>query len=50
MLVAHAGSQQQWMVLQILNADYKRSSIITAGNCAIGTAAVFLDFTYRASA
>ena len=49
MVVSHAGSQDQWMVLQIRNADYKRSSIITAGNCAIGTAALFLDFTYRAS-
>ena len=49
MVVAHAGSQNQWMVLQIRNADYKRSSVITAGNCAIGTAALFLDFTYRAS-
>ena len=49
MVVSHAGSQAQHMVLQIRNADYKRSSIITAGNCAIGTAALFLDFTYRAS-
>jgi len=49
MVVSHAGSQNQWMVLQIRNADYKRSSIITAGNCAIGTAAIYLDFTYRAS-
>ena len=49
MVVSHAGSQDQWMVLQIRNADYKRSSVITAGNCAIGTAALFLDFTYRAS-
>ena len=49
MVVSHAGSQNQWMVLQIRNADYKRSSVITAGNCAIGTAALFLDFTYRAS-
>ena len=49
MVVAHAGSQNQWMVLQIRNADYKRSSVITAGNCAIGSAALFLDFTYRAS-
>ena len=49
MVVAHAGSQNQWMVLQIRNADYKRSSVITAGNCAIGTAALFLDFTYRAA-
>lgn len=50
MVVAHAGSQQQWMVLQILNADYQRGSTITAGNCAIGTGAVYLDFTYRAAA
>ena len=50
MVVSHAGSQQQWMVLQVLNADYQRGSIITAGNCAIGTGAVYLDFTYRASA
>ena len=50
MVVSHAGGQDQWMVLQIRNADYKRSSIITAGNCAIGTAALYLDFTYRASA
>ena len=49
MVVSHAGSQNQWMVLQIRNADYKRSSVITAGNCAIGVAALFLDFTYRAS-
>ena len=50
MVVAHAGSQQQWMVLQILNADYQRGSTITAGNCAIGTGAIYLDFTYRAAA
>ena len=49
MVVSHAGSQNQWMVLQIRNADYKRSSVITAGNCAIGVAALYLDFTYRAS-
>ena len=49
MLLAHAGSQAQHMVLQIINADYKRASIITAGNCAIGSAAVYLDFTYRAA-
>ena len=49
MVVSHAGGQDQWMVLQIRNADYKRSSIITAGNCAIGTAALYLDFTYRSS-
>ena len=49
MVVSHAGGQDQWMVLQVRNADYKRASVITAGNCAIGTAALFLDFTYRAS-
>ena len=50
MIVSHAGSQDQWVVLQILNADYQRSSIITAGNCAVGVTAVFLDFTYRTAA
>ena len=47
MIVSHAGSQDQWVVLQVLNADYQRSSIITAGNCAVGVTAVFFDFTYR---
>tara|TARA_B100001996_G_scaffold57672_1_gene40968 strand:- start:56 stop:3199 length:3144 start_codon:yes stop_codon:yes gene_type:complete len=49
MIVSHAGSQDQWVVLQVLNADYQRSSVITAGNCAVGTTAVFFDFTYRTS-
>ena len=50
MVISHAGSQDLWVVLQILNADYQRSSVITAGNCAVGSTAVFLDFTYRTSA
>jgi len=50
MIVSHAGSQDQWVVLQVLNADYQRSSVITAGNCAVGSTAVFLDFTYRTAA
>ena len=50
MIVSHAGSQDQWVVLQVLNADYQRSSVITAGNCAVGVTAVFFDFTYRTAA
>ena len=50
MVISHAGSQDLWVVLQILNADYQRSSVITAGNCAVGSTAVFLDFTYRTAA
>tara|TARA_B100001250_G_scaffold174574_1_gene150112 strand:+ start:5215 stop:8358 length:3144 start_codon:yes stop_codon:yes gene_type:complete len=50
MVISHAGSQDLWVVLQILNADYQRSSVITAGNCAVGSTAVYLDFTYRTSA
>ena len=49
MIVSHKGSQDQWVVLQGLNADYQRGSIITSSNCAIGLGTIFLDFTYRAS-
>ena len=49
MIISHKGSQDQWVVLQGLNADYQRGSIITSSNCAIGLGTIFLDFTYRAS-
>ena len=49
MIVSHKGSQDQWVVLQGMNADYQRGSIVTSSNCAIGLGTIFLDFTYRAS-
>jgi len=50
MIVTHAGSQNQYVFLQGLNADYQRGSLISSSNCAIGLGTVFVDFTYRTSA
>lgn len=50
MIITHAGSQNQYVLLQGLNADYQRGSLISSSNCAIGLGTVFIDFTYRAAA